>query len=262
MNIGEINMRAIVKVFFLLTIFWLMPASAFAEHHPKPRLISVSGDAEVRVVPDEVVFTLGVETSNKSLEKAKAENDQRIKSIIKTAKKIGIEEKHIQTDYLSLQPSYDDRSKFSSSGGDSEIEGYFVRKTLVISLRDLTTFENLSSAVLEAGANYVHGVEFRTTELRKHRDQARALAIKAAKEKATALAKELGQTIGEPYSIQENRTWWGSGYNRWWGGGWGRSMSQNVVQNTQGGPAGDSDTGVALGQIKVNATVSVSFELK
>ena len=77
-----------------------------------------------------------------------------------------------------------------------------------------------------------------------------------------ALASELGQSIGEPHSIQENRTWWGSGYNSWWCGRWAGGMSQNVVQNSQGGNAGESDSGIALGQIKVNATVSVSFELK
>lgn len=36
------------------------------------------------------------------------------------------------------------------------------------------------------GSNYVHGVDFRTTELRVRRDRARALAIVAAKEKAEA----------------------------------------------------------------------------
>ena len=87
------------------------------------------------------------------------------------------------------------------------------------------------------------------------------MAIKAAKEKAISLAKELGQSIGEPHSIQENRTWWRSGYNRGWGSSWGSGMAQNIVQNVGGASNSESDTGIALGQIKVNATVSVSFEL-
>jgi len=60
------------------------------------------------------------------------------------------------------------------------LKGYSVQKTIVVTLSDLSKFEDLLSGVLEAGANYVHNVEFRTTELRKHRDQARALAIQAA----------------------------------------------------------------------------------
>lgn len=255
-------MKYSLKVFVLFSLLLFVPISVFAEHHPKSRLISVTGDAEVRVVPDEVAFTLGIETSNKSLAKAKQENDQRVTDVIKVAEKYGIQQKHIQTDFLSIDPSYDNRSKFSSASGVSDIQGYFVRKTIVIILRELSKFEGLSSDVLEAGVTHVHGIDFRTTELRKHRDQARALAVKAAKEKATALAGELDQTIGEPHSIQENRSWWYSGYNSWWGNGWSGSMSQNVVQNSATGNDSGTDSGVALGQIKVNATVSVSFELR
>ncbi|MFK7815755.1 MAG: SIMPL domain-containing protein [Gammaproteobacteria bacterium] len=255
-------MRLKLSSYFLFVVVFFVPVLVFAEHHPVPRLITVSGEAEVRVVPDEVVFTLGVETSNKALGRAKEENDKRINNVIKIAQKNSVEDKHIQTDYLSIQPSYDDYGKFSSSGGNAEIEGYFVRKTIVITLRDLSKFEALSSQMLEAGANYVHGIEFRTTKLRMHRDKARALAIHAAQEKANALANELGQSIGKPNSIKENRTWWGSGYNSGWGGRWSRGMSQNVVQNAQSVNNTESDSGVALGQIKVNATVTVSFELK
>jgi hypothetical protein len=115
-------------------------------------------------------------------------------------------------------------------------------------------------SALEAGANYVHGVQFRTTELRKYRDEARALAIKAAKEKADALARELGQKVGKPHTIREDHAGWWSGYNNWWGNRWGGGMSQNVVQNYGGQSRAQSS--IALGQINVNARVTVSFELE
>ncbi|MCP4129862.1 MAG: SIMPL domain-containing protein [bacterium] len=47
---------------------------------------------------------------------------------------------------------------------------------------------------------------FRITELKKYRSQACSFAIKATYEKADAFAKELGQNVGKPYSIQENRS--------------------------------------------------------
>ena len=247
-------MRSIVKVLLSFIIVLLFPYLVFAASKSEPRLITVTGDAEVRVVPDEVILTLGVETWNKELNIAKQENDQRTQKIIDLCKKHKIENKFIQTDYLSIEPRYEhsyERQKFI---------GYFVRKSIVITLRDISKFESLLSDVLEAGANFVHGVQFRTTELRKHRDQARLLAIKAAQEKAKALAKELGQKVGDPYSIQENPSGWWSWYNNWWGSRWGGSMAQNVVQNVQN--SSESDSSIALGQIKVNAKVTVSFELK
>ena len=50
-------------------------------------------------------------------------------------------------------------------------------------LKDISKYEDVLSGVLESGANYVEGIEFRTTELRKYRDQARVMAIKAAKDR-------------------------------------------------------------------------------
>jgi len=141
------------------------------------------------------------------------------------------------------------------------LKGYSVQKTIVVTLSDLSKFEDLLSGVLEAGANYVHNVEFRTTELRKHRDQARALAIQAAQERATALAGELGQGLGEPVTITEEQSLWRSWYGYGWGSRWGESMSQNVVVETGSSTLEEGAT-VAPSQITVNARVSVTFALK
>lgn len=219
------------------------------------RLITVSGNAEVRIPPDEVILTFGIETWDKNLSTAKKQNDTRTARVLALAKKFNIEPEHVQTDHISIDPTYE------SYYDHSTVRGYTVRKTVVFVLRDTDKFEDLLGDALEAGANYVHGVEFRTTALRKHRDEARALAIKAAREKAVDLAGELGQTIGEPLTINEEYSDWWYWYNSWWGSRWSGGMAQNVIQNAGGGPA-ETDGTIALGQIKVNARVSVSFALK
>jgi uncharacterized protein YggE len=219
------------------------------------RLITVTGDAEVRVPPDEVILTFGIETWDKNLATAKRQNDARTSKVLALSKRFKIEPKHVQTDHISIDPSYE------SYYDHSAISGYTVRKTVVFILRDTNKFEDLLGAALEAGANYVHGVEFRTTEMRKHRDEARALAIRAAREKAIELAQELGQSVGEPQSINEEYSNWWYWYNSWWGSRWSGGMAQNVIQNV-GGEYSEADGSIALGQIKVNARVRVSFALK
>ena len=86
---------------------------------------------------------------------------------------------------------------------------------------------------------------------RCHGDAARAMAIRAAREKADALAAELSVRRGKVYSINATE-----------GGGWWSSrsagMSQNVVQNAGGGSA-ESEGTLSIGQISVMATVNVSF---
>ena len=120
------------------------------------------------------------------------------------------------------------------------------------------------AAALGAGANQVVNVQFYTSELRKYRDQARDMAIKAAQEKAQALAKGVGAEAGCVIHINEN-TW-----SSYYGGWYGRSqnlMTQNVSQNVApaagSGDGSVSDDGpVSLGQISVQATVDVTFGLK
>jgi uncharacterized protein YggE len=218
--------------------------------------ISVTGEAVVKVVPDEVILTLGVETRHEELSVAKRHNDERVQRVIAVAKRLGIEEKYIQTDFINISPEYEYRSD-----DIDRIVGYRVGKTIEITLRDIDRFEDLLTGTLEAGANYLHGVEFRTTELRKYRDQARALAIQAAQEKAQALAQELGRVAGEPQTISEAYSGWWSSYNTWWGSRWGNYLSQNVIQNA-GLEAFTTEEGTALGQISVSAKIAVTFELK
>ena len=221
----------------------------------EPRLITVTGDAEVRVVPDEVILTLGVETWDKNMDVAKGENDRIVARVLALATEYGIEPEHVQTEYVNIEPRYRD-----GYYEERDFIGYFVRKTIVITLRDLSKFEDLLAAALDSGVNYVQGIEFRTTELRAHRDEARALAIEAAREKAVALAGELGQKVGDPHLIQEVQSGWWSGYNSWWGSRWGGLVAQNVIQEV--GSSGSAGEGtVAPGQISVNARVMVSFAL-
>lgn len=221
---------------------------------PQPRSITVSGNAEVRVIPDEVILTLGIETFDLNLDIAKKSNDAIVLTALAVTKEFGIDPKLVQTEYISIEPRYDD---YSVKRG---FQGYNVRKTMVITLRDISKFEGLLSAMLKSGVNYIQGIDFRTTQLRKQRDQARSLAIKAAQEKAAALAGELGQKIGQPLTIHEDASNWWSGYS-WWGSRWGSSMTQNVIQNSNQSTSLAEDSTLAPGQISVNATVTVEFEL-
>ena len=220
-----------------------------------PRTVTATGDAEVRVAPDEVVVTLGVQTEDPKLDAAKSQSDDIVRRVLERLQGFGIPAGHIQTEYIGISPLYD-----YPSYAMPRLKGYSVQKTIVVTLSDLARFEELLSAVLEAGANYVHNVEFRTTELRKYRDEARALAIQAAREKATALAGELDQALGEPVTITEeqnsSRSWYGYG----WGSSWSGNMSQNVVVETGESTLAEGAT-VAPGQITVNARVSVAFAL-
>src|SRR6185503_13310873 len=205
------------------------------------RLITVTGEAEVNVPPNEVVYDLTVQTIHKDLRTAKNQTDDRLKKIIELTRKYKVLAKDVQTDYIKLEPRYrgNDESRL--------FIGYSVRKDLVFTLRDVTQAEELLSELIELGVSRLNGIRFQTSELRKYRDQARAMAIKAAQEKAIALTATIGQKIGKAYSISEDAPTYAYAQNR----------SISNFSGSAGEESSSEQSTIALGQISITARVTV-----
>ncbi|HLL13684.1 MAG TPA: SIMPL domain-containing protein [Pyrinomonadaceae bacterium] len=217
-------------------------------------LITVSGQAEVLVVPDEVVFTLEVVKMDRDLSAAKEQNDESIRQILALARRFAVAPQDVKTDYISVEMKYntdiigDDDDSDAKAKVKREFVGYEVSKTVILRFTNIARFEEFFSAVLQAGVSRVRDVSFRTSQIRKHKDEARSLAIRAAREKATALARDIGQTIGKAHSISEE--------------GEGRSALSNNISTSVGGRFSDDENStIAPGTIRVTAQVSVSFIL-
>jgi uncharacterized protein YggE len=238
-------MKTAVRLAFVVALVISASMSVCAQDKQEPRLITVTGQAEVNVAPDEVVFDLTVQTINKDLRTAKSQTDDRLRKVIELTRKYKVQAKDVQTDYIKLEPRYrgNDESRL--------FIGYSVRKDLVFTLRDVTQAEELLSELIESGVSRLNGIRFQTSELRKYRDQARAMAIKAAQEKAIALTAQIGQKIGKAYSIEEEAPAQRLPYQN--------AMSNSMA--TSFDEPSESQGTLALGQIKVVATVTVKFEL-
>lgn len=232
---------------FVVSLILFLSICCVAQGRTDRPLIKVTGEADILVVPDEVVFDLAVQTLIKSLQLAKAQNDERVRKIFALSEKYGIAQKDVQTSYFKVEQRYRGReeSRF--------FIGYLVRKDISITLRDVSRLESLIADIFETGITEINGVRYQTTQIRKYRDQARALAIKAAQEKAVALAGEIGQKIGKAFSIVED-----SGTNNYRIDGQDSNSNYAVVSSGEGVTTQNT---IALGQIKVTARVTVEFEL-
>lgn len=178
----------------------MMNCHAFSEqammYDNRPK-ITVTGEAVIYVKPDKILISLGIETWDVDIRVAKQKNNDILQKTIIGIKKLGITEKNIQTDHLSIDPRWKNEYR------KEDFIGYFVRNTMVITLSETGKIEEFVTMALSSGVNYLHGVDFQTTELKKYREQARELALKAAKEKAKKMAGVLGQSIGSPIQINE-----------------------------------------------------------
>lgn len=225
---------------------------------PDQPFISVTGEALVNVVPDRIVISCGIETWNEDVEHAKEQHREAMHECLSMLKNSGVPEKDIQTDNLSIEPRW--KETYRKEG----FIGFFVRNSFTVTLGDPARVEVIVTRLLQKGVNYIHGVDFQTSDLKKHKERAREMALTAAMEKAQKMAAALGATIGRPLRVQEQS--YGS---PWYSGSWGysgyssrgRSMSQNVMEDA-GGSASTGEGSVALGQIGIRANVAVDFELK
>jgi uncharacterized protein YggE len=240
-----------MKHFLILVIFLASIQPALAQGGST---LNVTGDAAVNVEPDRVRILVGVESRNAALLAAKAENDAATKKVIAAARALNVAAGDIQTDYMQVDMSYDN--------GGTVVEYYKVTKDILILLRNVQQFEELLSRLLLAGANHVYDVAFSTSELRKHRDTARALAVKAAQEKAADLAAAAGlRVVGTPLAVNSYNYGGGASYGRWHSLGYGQSQNVSQVSGSSSDGIGAEGT-VALGKISITAAVSMSFQLQ
>jgi len=175
----------------------LLAAPALAQT-ALPPAISVTGEANLSVPPDQARIDGGVTSDAKTAREASDANNVAMGKVLQALKGAGIEEKDYQTSRLSLQPQY-----APNRAGPSPITGYRASNRVTVRIRDVTKVANVIDVLVGAGANDIGGINFMVSQASKLLDEAREKAIADARRKAEIYAKAAGVTLGEPLSISE-----------------------------------------------------------
>ena len=235
-------------IFFIVLFSPLIASSA----EGLPRTINVSGEAEIQVEPDRVIFSMAVLNKNDTLNEARKDNDKTVTDLISyLTKTLNIPAKHIQTDHLTVEPTYFSCPRSDEQAGtcdSTKAQYYTLNRGIQIKLDDLTKYDKVVAKSFELGVNQISGIQFVTLESRKHKDKAREMATKAAQEKAHAITKTLGVSLGKPISVRINEH--GFSY-----GALNASIN-SVSSHTNGGVSS-----LSLGQISISASVDITFEM-
>ena len=165
-----------------------------------PPAISVTGEANVSVAPDQAQIDAGVTSDARTAREASEANNAAMAKVLLALKGAGIEGRDYQTSRLSLQPQFANPSKASDRQG---IVSFRASNRVTVRVRDVTKVANVIDALVTAGANEIGGINFTVTQASKHLDEAREKAIADARRKAEIYAKAAGVTLGEPLSISE-----------------------------------------------------------
>lgn len=240
-----------IRIWAAAGLLFFVNGGASADSPALP-LVTTTGQSEVKVVPDLADLHFEIEVRESSLKSGLAEHSTRIAKLIASLKGSGVDERDLQTSQTIINPVYarEDHTRLETP----KIAFFSITQTVACTLRDIKKITALTATAIEAGANRVGGVSLRSSRLREHRDKARLMAVRAAKEKAVALAGELGSKVGKPHTISEQSqpvTLYG--YNR-------SAPMQNSMA-FDGGEAGSSGS-FEPGTISISATVTVAFVLE
>ena len=130
----------------------LMPVAATAQENQSPRIL-VTGTGTIGIEPDMAIVSLGVTKQEKTAREALDANTSAMADILAAMKAAGIDEKDLQTANFSIQPQY--FYPKSNSDGDKRprIDGYIVRNSLTVRIRDLATIGDVLDASVSLGVN-------------------------------------------------------------------------------------------------------------
>jgi len=178
-----------------LITFLILLISTFmtAQNNPQPT-VDVTGEGIVYVVPDEVTISVRVENTGTEVKALKTKNDRIVNDVLQTIKRMGIEDKNVQTEYVKLSKNYQHNTKTYN---------YSANQTISIYLKDLKKYETLMDGLMASGINRIDGISFSSSKEMELKSQARKKAIENAVMKAKEYVGVLNQTIGKAVSISE-----------------------------------------------------------
>jgi uncharacterized protein YggE len=166
------------------------------------RQILVSGEGRVEVAPDLAVITLGVSKEAEEAGEAMALVSEDMFAVVQELRAVGIADKDLQTQQISLQPVWSNGGSYNSSG-ERRITGFLAANTVNLRVRDLDQLGEVLDRVLRAGANQFQGLRFDVADHALLQDQMRASAVADARHKAEQLAAAAGVTLGPVRTITD-----------------------------------------------------------
>ncbi len=166
------------------------------------RRIAVGGVGEVSAPPDIARITVGASATTKTAKAALDQTSAAVGAMIVALKSEGLADEDLRTVGLSLSPWWERRRRADGSTENVQ-SGFQARNSLLVTCRDLSKLGELLSALANAGANEIGGINFDIDERQALEDQARELAIEDARRKAELLAARAGANLGAIMQISE-----------------------------------------------------------
>lgn len=214
--------------------------------------ISVTGEAEVVVVPDVASFTLAIRAEDEDMAAVQSEAAKINNAIIAYLKEEGVAETDIKTTSYNVNPRYRyERAVCTPTfcpPGESVQDGFIVYQSVEVKVRNTEKAGVLLTGVGSLGATNITGLTFTIDDPSQLESEARAAAITDARAKAEALADALGVRLVKLVSFYEDEMYRPMPYG----------MGGDMMLRSAEMAAPD----IELGESTVTSRVSLTYKIK
>jgi uncharacterized protein len=154
--------------------------------------LSASGTSMIKIKPDKVTLSLGVETTNKTADAALSSNSKLMNKTLTALKTAGVKENETSTSLFDISPNY---NYSQSSRGD--LTGFTARNSITIESFNINATSNWIDTAIAAGANNINSIDFTLSDKRLEQIKNSLIepAINSAAQKANIAASALGLKI-------------------------------------------------------------------
>ena len=177
-------------IIVLMTLLMWFPLPAGAQEQLPGMSMDVTGQAVIRVPPDQAVIVFSVETSGPKAATALEKNAQLTDKVIQVLKKTAGKDAAVSTSSFHVHPVYDEREDGQGVKHAAPApRAYRVRNSIAVETRRMDGIGELIDAAVAAGATRVGSLSFSRSDGVSLQRQAAAMALKNAIENAKVLAQ-------------------------------------------------------------------------
>ncbi len=185
-----------------------VPLSADISQNINPNSgIWVTGKGSISLDPDLVMLNITVETTAKTVSKARNQAAEAMDDIVKTLQRYSLEDKDIQTQSFSIWPKYEypEVTIRGTKTRRQTLVGYIVNNTARIKIRDLELVGKIIDDVSTAGGDVtrINDIDFTMENPDSFVNKLREQAVKDAISKAEQFAVLTGVSVGSLVYISE-----------------------------------------------------------
>lgn len=176
----------------------LFSGDSGAEAEPKGKIVTVTGEGSITVMPDIGYLSVGVETIDVDAKKAQEMNKAAMDKLISALKANGITDKDIKTTNYSMWKGID----YSRAPAD-QVESYHVSNMVVVTITKLDQTGTIIDICVAEGGNVSNGVRFTVKDKDASYQKALQAAMKQAQTKASVIMDTFGVKPGKPWRVTE-----------------------------------------------------------